>query len=292
MNDLNENIIIGSYTLKRRDSSWKIDLIHFNIRNTKSVNNKLPLWLTKTSLSQKALIFLYVIEMRSKKSAKEISKVQLKWQDKLKKNGIYWMKNGLENVYKKSTTNTFLYGHFENPMLFNHIRDELLIEFTPLSPLLEKNKTLYEKIKDCESVCISIRRGDYVENPEYSSIFNICDQKYYEKAIKLIYDRIVNPQFVVFSDDVNWAKENLNLPVGTLFETGDDPVWEKLRLMYSCKHFIISNSTFSWWAQYLSRNIDKIVISPNIWKTDSTFSPLIEKSFLKIDVERKEFKTS
>ena len=94
----------------------------------------------------------------------------------------------------------------------------------------------------------------------------ICDSNYFYDAIKIIKKRIDKPVFIVFSDDIEWVKNNMNFGADTYYESGEDPIWEKIRLMYTCKHFIISNSTFSWWAQYLSDNKQKIVIAPKRWK--------------------------
>ena len=63
---------------------------------------------------------------------------------------------------------------------------------------------------------------------------------------------------------------------------GTDPVWEKLRLMSACKHFVVSNSTFSWWTQYLSKSENKIVVSPSRWFNNDYESPLIGKDWIKI----------
>lgn len=56
--------------------------------------------------------------------------------------------------------------------------------------------------------------------------------------------------FFGFSDDIDWVKNNMEFPGEVYYESGVDPVWEKLRLMSACKHFVLSNSSFSWWAQY------------------------------------------
>ena len=97
-------------------------------------------------------------------------------------------------------------------------------------------------------------------------------------------EKLENPTFIFFSDDINWVKENIKIgECVCYYERGVDPVWEKLRLMYSCKHFIISNSSFSWWAQYLSRNENKIVISPNRWYNDGRTADLLDESFIKIE---------
>lgn len=103
-------------------------------------------------------------------------------------------------------------------------------------------------------------------------------------AIEKIKCIVENPVFFMFSDDIQWVRENVNTGCLTYYEDGTDPVWEKLRLMSACKHFIISNSTFSWWVQYLSRNGDKIVISPSRWFNNDYKSPLIDEKWIKIEV--------
>lgn len=159
--------------------------------------------------------------------------------------------------------NKFVYGRFEDIRYFDKIRNQLLEELQPVAP---ENKYLYDVFKsDAETICISIRRGDYVSNKNLEKTFNICNREYFEKAVNYMKEKIDNPVFIVFSGDIEWCRENINFFRNNkcYYESGKDAVWEKLRLMYMCKHFIISNSTFSWWSQYLSRNENKIVIAPS-----------------------------
>ena len=95
-------------------------------------------------------------------------------------------------------------------------------------------------------------------------------------------EKIKNPQYIVFSDDIEWCRTNMKFPTGTLYESGKDPIWEKIRLMYSCKNFIISNSTFSWWAQFLSRERNKIVIAPKQWNKFEYMDNIYNKKWILI----------
>ncbi len=153
---------------------------------------------------------------------------------------------------------------------------------TPKEGLLDCNKELYRIICERESVCVSIKRRSVIV-PELSEIYGY-DIAYFYHAVDYIKERVENPVFIVFSDDIEWCKENFNPLVEIYYESGNDPIWEKVRLMSSCNHFIIHNSTFSWWAQHLSRNKDKIVVSPVKWMNrDDQPIDIYEDRFVYID---------
>ena len=145
------------------------------------------------------------------------------------------------------------------------MRPVLLQEFTPKQPPLARNAQLYDVISQPNTVCVSVRRGDFLSH-EYKSNFYVCTPDYYQRAILSICKQIDNPIFIFFSDDIDWVRNNMRVDgYPCYYERGDDPLWEKLRLMYSCHHFIIPNSTFAWWAQYLGQRRGKIVICPDRW---------------------------
>lgn len=200
--------------------------------------------------------------------------------------GIIYSHEDLGNwnmqFFAPSRKNIVTIGKFEYPVCLEPIRNILLKEFTPKYPVDERNVELMQTILSTESVCVTIRRGDYLNSANKNN-FYVCDSKYFAQAIKLVEEKIEKPTFIFFSDDIDWVKENFKTTAPCYYESGNDPIWEKLRLMYSCKHFIISNSTFSWWAQYLSRNENKIVVSPDRWFANPLWKAyLIDEKFLKV----------
>ena len=164
--------------------------------------------------------------------------------------------------YPSKSKNIVLSAYFEAYEYFDSIRDILLEEFIPKYDVLPHNTAFLDDISNSESVCVSIRRGDFLSLPQ----FNVCTEEYFITAMKAIRKELPHCRFFVFSDDVEEVKRIMHFPFEVEYECGSDPVWEKLRLMYTCKHFIISNSTFSWWAQYLSRDKNKIVYVPVPWR--------------------------
>lgn len=192
-------------------------------------------------------------------------KFEKNFQPIFNKCGLYLYNYGFYDFKIAKTKNKLFTGYYESSKYFNNIKQKIFDEFTPAHKKLEKNKELYEIIENTNSVCVSIRRGDFLKKNNITDCL-VCDEKYFDKAILEIQNRVENPQFVIFSDDIEWVKKNMKFPNKAVYEDGTDPVWEKLRLMYSCKNFIISNSTFSWWTQYLSRNENKIVVAPSKWR--------------------------
>lgn len=176
----------------------------------------------------------------------------------------------------------YIYGCCESSKYFNEIRETLLYEFTPKKELRKEYRDFFELICNTNSVCISIRRWN-PERPELETIMGVTQREYYIKGIKILKKKLKNPKFFVFSNDPDWAKKFLQID-NLIFEPQGLFVSEKLQLMYSCNHFIIPNSTFAWWAQYLCRNPNKIVIAPKYWsKVKYRNNDLTEDYFITLD---------
>lgn len=140
-------------------------------------------------------------------------------------------------------------------------------------------KRLSNEMKSCQSVAIHLRRTDYIDIPE----FNTYGLDYYYNAIKYI-ESICGPcKVFVFSDDIEWCRQNINF-ADVVFVDGNqgDDYWQDMYLMTQCNHNVIANSTFSWWGAYLNRHEDKIVIAPRQWTTDGDTTGILPSSWIKM----------
>ena len=136
------------------------------------------------------------------------------------------------------------------------------------------------------SVCIHIRRGDYVEDIITNQFHGVCNLDYYYRSIEYIASKIKNPYFFVFSDDPLWVKQNLILkyPCDYIDQNFGKKDYEDMRVISKCKHNIIANSSFSWWGAWLNINPNKIVIAPKNWFKSKAINTkdLIPESWFKI----------
>ena len=156
---------------------------------------------------------------------------------------------------KLNRVHTQLTGYYQSPKYFDHIRDEIINFFSPTEEINSYIEDKYGKIDDF--VSIHIRRGDYTK---LSQFHHNLDISYYENAI----DYFSGHNFMVFSDDIEWCKENFDFSPDSKFIEGEEDYID-LYMMSKCQHNIIANSTFSWWAAYLNTNSNKSVVYPDKW---------------------------
>lgn len=154
--------------------------------------------------------------------------------------------------------NSKLMGYYQNEKYFLHLRNEILnlFEIDPKTSQILFQK--YEKTLNGETCSLHVRRGNYVERQEYHPLQNI---DYYKKSIEVIGKE---KHYLIFSDDIEWCKENLSFIDNKTFIEGNMD-YEDLYLMSLCKNNIIANSSFSWWGAWLNQNNNKIVIYPSVW---------------------------
>ncbi len=161
----------------------------------------------------------------------------------------------------------YLKGSWEDERYFADIADIIRREFTFKNKLGAAARRWRKKISDAKcSVSIHVRHGDFVFIPsalKETSGFAILPLEYYYECIRRLKRQYKNLTVFVFSDDLDWCRDNLHFDVPTEFVAGDGLTdVEEFRLMSLCKHNVIANSTFSWWAAWLNQNPDKKVFMP------------------------------
>lgn len=185
---------------------------------------------------------------------------------KLTYHGFYQEKDSAE--YDASVFNmrdTSFSGYWQTEKYFKDIEKIIRQEFI-FNVSEEKLANMAQIIMKENAVSIHIRRGDYLETADLYC--EICTVEYYKKAIKYMIANANPDVFYVFSDDLNWARGNLEIANvvyvdSSMFDHYEN--WYDMYLMSSCKHNIIANSSFSWWGAWLNNNKDKIVIAPKLW---------------------------
>lgn len=177
-----------------------------------------------------------------------------------------------ESKFSTSLFNFYYMGYWQNKKWFPESFD---IKFKSLI-LNDKNQSVLNQIKTTNSVSIHIRRGDYL-TPENLKLFgDICSTSYYNDAIQYFKTEIKDPVFFVFSNDIQWAKDNLHIEnaVYVDWNTGNDSIYDMF-LMSKTKGNIIANSTFSFWGAYINK-ANKVVY-PSKWFNGQNSAPDIFK---------------
>lgn len=169
--------------------------------------------------------------------------------------------------------NVYLDGYWQSYKYFEEIEGDFRNELQFSIPLTEEQLLLGEKIKQTTSICVNFRRTDFVTLPTAIQTHGVPSLDYYYKALELVKDKVGSDiEIFVFSDDIEWCKAHFKVDEKVFFVSHALFKGERfsayLQLMTFCKHFIIPNSTYGWWAAWLSKNDDKMVITPEQWFTD------------------------
>jgi hypothetical protein len=167
----------------------------------------------------------------------------------------------------------YLQGYWQSEKYFKDIEDIIRNDFTFRQPLQGATQELALQIQSTNAVCLNVRRGDFVTNSASKQTLGFVGKEYYQKAIAYLLEKVSDPEFFIFSDDITWCRENIHTGFKTTFVDhtyAGEKFSDYLQLITLCKHYIIPNSTFAWWGAWLSANTSKLVITPYKWFNNAT----------------------
>jgi hypothetical protein len=184
-----------------------------------------------------------------------------------------------------------LEGYWQSERYFRSIAPKIRDELEIVSPLSPRSEGMASLISNTQAVCFHVRQMHGAHHAfDKAPPANIAQLpfSYYEAAVARVVRQVENPTFFVFADNFEWIRTRWQFPYPVHFvdHNRGDHSYEDLALMRLCRHFIIGNSTFSWWGAWLARSPGKIVVAPDnrgkiVWGSEADLLP-VEWDVLKV----------
>ena len=161
----------------------------------------------------------------------------------------------------------YMRGYWQNERYFKDYSQDIRKIFSFRSEMNDQNLSTLEKILQGNSISMHVRRGDYITNPKAAAELGLTPLSFFRSAISYMTRKVASPRFFVFSDDIDWARSNLNAgwPIEYIENNHGPFSFSDMQLMSQCRHHIITNSSFSWWGAWLNPDPEKVVIGPKKW---------------------------
>lgn len=167
-------------------------------------------------------------------------------------------------------TPAYIEGGFQRSEIVIDVLEDMRNMINPTIKLSPIYFQWLKRIQKSNSVAIHVRRGDYINNKSTNALHGVCTFDYYVQAINKIIQEQSDVNFFVFSDDLEYCRLAFSsfesfwfVDISSSNQNHSD--LEEFLLLVKCKHQIIANSTFSWWAAMLNNNPSKLVIYPLRW---------------------------
>ena len=160
---------------------------------------------------------------------------------------------------------TYLIGYWQSFKYFESLRLALLSDFRPRNEIPSATRELLARISGSRNLCLNVRRGDFAKIKETRNFHGLLSAKYYLRAVETLRESDSFNRVFIFSDDIEWCRSNLgHIPESTIVghEHAGEGFSTYLELMKACSVFVLPNSTFGWWAGWLSVQEQKRITVP------------------------------
>ena len=240
---------------ERRGDECKVDLSWFSARR-RSVATPRDYGLASVSLQPKEITVADTLRVRLSRFGKYAGALRV----------IKERDSAIPDAALDPTFSVYLDGYWQSHENFERLRNRLTKNVGHDVRLNRSDQLISQEMLSSESVAVHVRRGDYVSDASAKLIHGVPDSQYYSAALGVVSERLATPKFFFFSDDIEYCKREFGWLKGACFVSGHgDRTAADFVLMKSCRHHIIANSTYSWWAAYLGASEAQIVIAPNRW---------------------------
>ena len=246
------------------DANWKNSLKDYKIENVEYIHDlRKRGYITRI---QQYITDKFYKKICNTSDRKKRFQIERKFQPILNTIGIIACYNNYVKPKCLWNRNLYIRGYFQSEKYFSDYGGTIKKTLNSNIERLQ-NKDYVKEIRKRNTVCVSIK----VEHNVGSPIFDVCNKEYYTKAIDYIIKNVDDPLFFICSDNVPYVLSHFidTDRFDCICQEKELPVSDSLAIMGLCKHFVMGNSSFAWWAQYLCDNPNKIVIAPYPWlRTD------------------------